>query len=207
MTFSKKQIIENHARLQERNKIHKQFGYDVRKSLRFVLSQVLPVKGRVLEIGTGKGRFTVECAKKMKRLTTLDLDPGEQKYAKLNAAYEGVSPKVRFVSGDATKLPWKRPAFDCIVSVNTLHHLHDPVGAIREMIRVTRPDGKVVLSDFSKSGLSIMAKIHKSEGRVHDHICFRWRDLERVFRGEGWTVNRFKGYHQEGLVATGPEGI
>lgn len=56
MRFSRKTLAENHARLLERNKAFRLEGHDPDKDIAFVLSKALPLDGRVLEIGTGKGR-------------------------------------------------------------------------------------------------------------------------------------------------------
>jgi hypothetical protein len=57
MRFSRKELIDNHACLVERNAFYRQYGYDVEKNAAFALSKALPLTGRILEIGTGKGRF------------------------------------------------------------------------------------------------------------------------------------------------------
>ena len=54
----------NHARLEERNAVHRRFGFDPDASVRFVLEQALPLRGRVLDIGTGKGRFVIPMARR-----------------------------------------------------------------------------------------------------------------------------------------------
>ena len=61
----------NHARLQERNAVHRRFGFDPDASVRFVLEQALPLRGRVLDIGTGKGRFVIPMARHLAHVTTV----------------------------------------------------------------------------------------------------------------------------------------
>ena len=61
----------NHARLEERNAVHRRFGFDPDASVRFVLEQALPLRGRVLDIGTGKGRFVIPMARHLAHVTTV----------------------------------------------------------------------------------------------------------------------------------------
>ena len=54
-----KEIKANHAQLDQRNAVHQRFGFDAQASVRFVLEKALPLRGRVLDVGTGKGRFFI----------------------------------------------------------------------------------------------------------------------------------------------------
>ena len=56
-------VLENHKRYLERINLYRSFGYDVEKERRFVLEKSVPLYGNILEVGTGKGYFTVELAK------------------------------------------------------------------------------------------------------------------------------------------------
>jgi len=57
------EAIRNHRAMKQRDALFRRFGYDSRASLKFILAKVLPLPGRVLEIGTGKGRFLAAMAK------------------------------------------------------------------------------------------------------------------------------------------------
>ena len=81
MRFSQKELIDNHARLMERNGFYREYGYNVEKNTAFVLSKALPLTGRILEIGTGKGRFLTALLGQASRVTTIDIDPQEQRFA------------------------------------------------------------------------------------------------------------------------------
>jgi SAM-dependent methyltransferase len=52
-------------------------------------------------------------------------------------------PRVRFITGDATRLPWEAGAFDVAVSGLVLNFVRDHEAMAREMIRVTKPGGRV----------------------------------------------------------------
>ena len=56
-------------------------------------------------------------------------------------------PNVSFVEGDATKLPFELGAFDLAGSLRTLHHVARPELALAELVRVTRPGGRVLVID------------------------------------------------------------
>jgi ubiquinone/menaquinone biosynthesis C-methylase UbiE len=201
MRFSRQELINNHARLMERKAIYLQNGYDQDRNVAFVLSQALPLPGRILEIGTGKGHFLVALLSQVPRVTTIDIDPGEQHHARLNVAHDKPSGATRFIIADAAKLPWPDRSFDSVVSMNALHHMKDLPRMVDETLRVVRPAGKIVLADFSEKGFAIMEKMHLSEGRIHVRTPYRFRDLAERFAANGWTAVLRSDDCQEILIA------
>jgi ubiquinone/menaquinone biosynthesis C-methylase UbiE len=188
MRFSRKELIDNHARLVERNAFYRRYGYDVETNAAFVLSQALPLTGRILEIGTGKGRFLTALLRQASRVTTIDIDPQEQQFARLNVAFAKSPGKARFVMANAASLPWRNGTFDAVVSMNALHHIADVPAVVDEAIRVAKPTGKIVLADFSKKGFAIMERIHRHEGRTHVHTRYGFQDLVIRFSAQGWRA-------------------
>lgn len=58
-------------------------------------------------------------------------------------------PWMPFTAGDATRLPFRDGAFDAVTISFGLRNVQDTDAALREMLRVTRPGGKVVICEFS----------------------------------------------------------
>ncbi|NEE00307.1 demethylmenaquinone methyltransferase [Phytoactinopolyspora halotolerans] len=54
-----------------------------------------------------------------------------------------------FVAGDATGLPFADASFDAVTISFGLRNVHDPDAGLREMLRVTKPGGRLVLCEFS----------------------------------------------------------
>ena len=55
-----------------------------------------------------------------------------------------------FVAGDATRLPFGDATFDAVTMSFGLRNVVDPQGALREVLRVTRPGGRLVVCEFSR---------------------------------------------------------
>lgn len=195
------EILANHRKLAERNARMKRFGYDFAAGVQFVLAQALPLAGSVLEIGTGKGRFLVALAPRVKKMTTVDISTEEQRCARLNARYAGVKTKIKYVVQDAARLPWPDRTFDVAVTMNAMHHIPHFFQVLEEMQRVVKPGGKLILADLSPRGFQIMARFHRSEGKIHEHHRCDFRDLQQRLRDRGWTARLQKGKLQEVLVA------
>lgn len=193
-------IAENHKQIESRNTAHRSFGYDITKSIRFVMSKSLPLKGRILEIGTGKGRFTAALARSLKNLDTVDLNRAEVESAFLYLAWHRMNKRVRFHVGDAVRLPWKDGYFDVVVSMNVVHHMRAPMRVVSEMLRVVGTGGKVVLADFDRTGFRLMASIQRREGRVHPGGRVSLRDIRRRFAGQVRKTSGYCGFKQEIVV-------
>jgi len=188
MRISRQKAFDNHSILLERNAFYRRCGYDTDRSMAFVLFKALPLPGQILEVGTGKGRFLTALLSHVSRVTTIDIDPDEQRCARLNVAYEKPPGQARFMIANAENLLWPDRSFDSVVSVNALHHMKNIPHVIGEVLRVARPAGKIVLADFNTRGFAIMNKIHREEGRIHECISYRFKDLIERFAAHGWTA-------------------
>jgi len=120
-----------------------------------------PEKGRFLEIGCGSGRIAIGIAKYTQqiRLVGIDLSDSMLVVAKDNATKEGVNHRVHFKSADAKELPFEDNTFDSVFCHNMLHHLHDPAPVLREMARVVKKDGALLIRDLVRKS-RFMAKLH-----------------------------------------------
>ena len=56
-------------------------------------------------------------------------------------------PNVSFAAGDIFALPFDTGSFDIVGTIRTLHHLERPEKAIPELVRVTRPNGRLLVVD------------------------------------------------------------
>lgn len=59
-------------------------------------------------------------------------------------------PALPFVAGDGTRLPFLDDTFDAVTISYGLRNFVDPVAGLREMLRVTRPGGRLVVCEFSR---------------------------------------------------------
>jgi ubiquinone/menaquinone biosynthesis C-methylase UbiE len=104
---------------------------------------------QVLDIGTGTGVVAIEAARvvgKTGRVVGIDLSQGMLRHAKRRATEEGVAPWLTFHPDDAERLSYPDASFDVVLSLFALLHFPNPETALREMHRVLRPGGRVVVA-------------------------------------------------------------
>jgi ubiquinone/menaquinone biosynthesis C-methylase UbiE len=196
-----KEIVENHQRFLARKALYKNFGYDIDRERGWIIKKSQPISGNILEVGTGKGYFSLLLAQAGYRFTSIDISEEEQEFARLNLKYFALEKSVNFRIENAEHLSFKNNSYDLIFSVNTFHHLKDPLMVMDEFIRVVTPRGKIVLADFTTEGLEVIAKMHQSESRVHKVNYFRLTDLDKNLRAKGFIVNKYRSKFQQILIA------
>ena len=195
-----KEVLENYKRYIERKKLYQSFGFDIDRERKFVLERAEPVFGDILEVGTGKGHFTLTLAKEGYRFISVDISEKEQKIAKLNLKYFGLENFVDFKTENAENLSFEDSSFDIIFSINTIHHLSRPIKVIDELIRIVTFEGKIIMSDFTKEGLEIIAKIHTSEGRIHEVGRMATSDISSYLESKGFNIQKHKSRFQDVFI-------
>lgn len=117
-----------------------------------MLDRVKGERLRVLDIGTGPGWVPVELAKRHPGWTVTGVDLSDDMLARgrRRACDEGVSSRVRFARGSATKLPFADGAFDLVVSHFVLHHIPQPEVMLAEARRVCSANGGVCVKDLRR---------------------------------------------------------
>lgn len=131
------------------------------------LAEIKP-SDSVLDIGTGTGVVALQAVKKIGaggKVHGIDLSEGMLATAKAKAEKLGLAEKVEFSRMDAEKLEFADESFDAVVSLFALLHFPNPLTALKEIYRVMKPNGRLVVAVgsspplFSVSGLTHRLKV------------------------------------------------
>lgn len=112
---------------------------------RIVVGAVDAVPGqRVLDLAAGTGTSSEPYADAGVDVVACDFSEG------MLAVGRRRRPDIDFVQGDAMNLPFEDESFDAVTISYGLRNIQDPDLALREMARVTKPGGRLVVAEFSE---------------------------------------------------------
>jgi ubiquinone/menaquinone biosynthesis C-methylase UbiE len=104
----------------------------------------------VLDVACGPGIVSCFFAKQARHVTGLDVVPAMLERAQRFQVEQGVS-NLDWQLGPSTELPFATDSFDCVVTRFSFHHFLEPTVALREMKRVSKPGGTVLVCDVAPS--------------------------------------------------------
>lgn len=148
-----------------------------------------PVDGRVLDAGCGTGDDALTLAEQMNPPgTAVGVDSSRAmvetaRDRSVDAADDGAS--TVFSAADAVRLPFRDDAFDGARSDRVLQHLAAPRRAFDELVRATRPGGRVVVTDSDWGTLTLSAGEVDIDDRLvaPDWSCAETGEVGRRLRG------------------------
>lgn len=116
----------------------------------------LPTPGRVLEAGGGTGRVSFEMIPMVGTLVINDLSRPMLRKAQAKGA-------LRPVQSYVERLPFADACFSRVFAVDAFHHFDDHRTAIRELLRVLQPKGRLVIEepDIGRFPVKIVALLEK----------------------------------------------
>lgn len=133
------------------------------EALRDILTTRFPLKpgSIVADIGTGTGYLAKKLAETAGLVNAIDISQ-----AMLEVARKDLSPKeletIRLIEGDAHDLPLEDNSQDMVYANLLLHHLLEPPMAIKDIYRILKPGGSLVISDIDRHNYQ-WAKNEKSD--------------------------------------------
>jgi SAM-dependent methyltransferase len=154
-----------------------------RALLQDLVAPRLVAGGRFLDAGCGTGAAGA-WLNDAGRVVGLDFEPlALELYAERH-------PEARLLAGDVTRLPFAADSFDALLCVTVLMHrtVTDGAAAVRELVRVVRPGGTVVVLE---PGVRRLRRAHDRE--THSVRRFSRRELAQLVADAGCDVVRATG--------------
>ncbi len=123
---------------------------DEERIRRLVAAAHLNGDERVLDIATGPGYIAEAFARAAREVVGVDLTDAMLAIGKQRTAERGIA-NISFRAADAQNLPFENGVFDVVVCRLALHHVMEPLQVLREMARVCRAGGTVLVEDIYAS--------------------------------------------------------
>jgi SAM-dependent methyltransferase len=162
-----------------------------------------------LDIGTGPGHTAFAVAPHLHEVIAIDLTREMLAEAALLRSKREL-PNVELALADAHNLPCADAAFDLVTCRRTAHHLSDIAGALREMKRVLRPGGRLVIDDRSVPEDDFVDACMNELDRYHDESHVRqyrpseWREM---LEARGFRVEEVEPYTQHRPLTSLTDGV
>jgi demethylmenaquinone methyltransferase/2-methoxy-6-polyprenyl-1,4-benzoquinol methylase len=177
------------------------FGQDPRWR-RALVAAIDPQPGeRVLDVATGTGMVAFALAARGDCDVT-GLDQSEAMLAGAQARLRRspqLSGRMRFVEGEAERLPFPDGAFDALTFTYLLRYVDDRLATMRELARVVRPGGRIGMVEFAVPSSPALRALW----RVHTRVALP--ALGRVVSRPWFEVGRFLGPNIEALYREQPD--
>jgi demethylmenaquinone methyltransferase/2-methoxy-6-polyprenyl-1,4-benzoquinol methylase len=160
---------------------------------------------RILDLAAGTGASSVSLARSGAEVVAADFSPGM--IAEGRRRHRGIR-NLTFIEADATALPFEDGEFDAVTMSFGLRNVNEPAKALGELLRVTKPGGRLVVCEFSHPPspafnglyhfyndriLPVVAKTVSSNAEAYDYLnesIKDWPDqrtLSAWIRAAGWT--------------------
>lgn len=126
-------------------------------------TQLVPHGAKVLDTAAGTGQLSFAAAKKADEVICTDLSLPMLEEARKKAAKRGIS-NIRFEARNIFDLQDEDETYDVAIAGNVLHLLENPQGAVRELCRVTKKGGLIILPTFMLDRSSVLIDLYKKLG-------------------------------------------
>lgn len=143
---------------------------------------------KVLDIGSGRGWFSIQAAELGADVTALDLS--EENLKKIKS----INSNVNVLYGDACEVPVIDSQFDWIVALEVLEHIVEPKTAVMNWKKLLKPDGKILVTVPYKEKIRYSLCIHcnqKTPVNAHLH-SFDKESLHKLFNHSGYWIKDTK---------------
>jgi SAM-dependent methyltransferase len=157
------QYVSTTGNLTARMAVHERFSTNPQDWYSWLGSR-LPLRGRVLEVGAGTGMLWTRVPHDHVELTLTDFSP-------VMCERLAMIPGARVRRCDAAALPFPDASFDTVIANHMLYHTDDPAAVLRELARVSRPGGRLVVATNGRRHMAELKELCTAmDGSRHSDV-------------------------------------
>lgn len=159
----------------------------VYKEMTDTVERLVPADAKVLDCAAGTGELSIAAAKKAKSVLCTDLSGKMLKNAQKKAASLGIQ-NISFETRNLFHLDDPDETYDVVIAGNVLHLLTDPQAAVKELYRVTKKGGKLLLPTFTTADRGrVLMKLYKFVGFAPEHE-YTPQEYKEMLQQTGYDV-------------------
>ncbi|MBD5140118.1 MAG: methyltransferase domain-containing protein [Ruminococcus sp.] len=160
------------------------------------IKKIVPEGANVLDCAAGTGELSVAAAEKAGHVLCTDMSLQMLERARKKSAKKGIK-NISFEERDIFSLPDEDNTYDIAIAGNVLHLLEEPEKAVRELCRVTKQGGRVIVPTFMAKNSNPLIKIYTLLG-YRAFACYTMESYEKMLNDCG--CGRVKVTKISGLV-------
>lgn len=153
------------------------------KFIKKAVAKMTDERASVADLGCGSGVLLSEVLAMKPEWSGhgLDISQTSITYARRLAEHKGVAGRAEFRRGDIASLPYQDESLDLVIASEVIEHMPEPEQVIREIARVLRPGGKLILT------MPV-----ESHTPAHIHTLNRPEDFHSLCKVGGLNVSRLE---------------
>lgn len=147
------------------------------------VTAVVPEGAKVLDCAAGTGELSIAAAVKAKSVLCTDMSLPMLEMARKKCAEKGIK-NISFGERDILHLPDGDNTYDVSIAGNVLHLLEEPEKAVRELCRVTKDGGRVIVPTFMAKNSNLLVKLYTLLG-YRAFSYYTTESYEKMLKGCG----------------------
>jgi len=152
----------------------------------------------VLDVACGPGLVACEFAPHAKHVTGIDITPRMIEQSKERQKDKGLT-NLTWIIGDILPLPFPDSQFSIVLTRYSFHHFLNPLAVLTEMIRVCKPDGRIMVIDVVHPSEKVDAYDQLEKLRDPSHVhTLSFSEMASIFANSGLANVKTAQYKVEG---------
>jgi ubiquinone/menaquinone biosynthesis C-methylase UbiE len=162
---------------------------------------------KILDVGTGAGQFLNVLKETFPESDIFGVDPNQESLTEAKINF----PEIGFSVMAAEKLSFENDIFDVVSISMALHHLQDVKNALKELKRVVKPGGWIIVNELFSDNLNSAQEVHnmfhhfrstidRLQGICHNET-FRKDEIIQYVKQSGFSVELFFEYKKDIILA------